>query len=524
MRDFENLTSLFIQTQFPKLYLEEGPVLVSFLTDYYEWMENSGNFISEGRKLLTYRDIDLTIDQYIKNFKRKYLVSLPDTLITNKRQFIKFILDFYRAKGTPQGLEIFFKSIYNSFAEVYIPGTDIIKPSDSKWKVNNYVEVDRVQGLSSLIGKKIVNSSGTASAIAENYIVTNTDAKIVIILYLSNVQGSFIYGERIGLEGTVDFSLLPTIIGSLSFISIDATGRGSNYAVGDILRVYSASGKEAKAVVTSISGESEGRVNFRIVNGGSGYTVENSVVNVAGGGGSGATFTVGSISGTTTTIIFTDIISTYTGTFINAASYNFPKLPSANLTSVISTALSSNSYTYGTISGLLSINSGNNYTSDPTVTVRDSVIAPLGLVDPFGNLLGNNAIISGTTEINLVGSVTSVKIIDSGYGFVDGEQVTMSGLLPVNNNTITGVGFVSQQGRDSGRWITNNSNLDEDKYIQDSRYFQEYSYEVRTQVPEVEYKNVILTNMHPTGTALFTKFAAVSELGTESTVEESSIS
>lgn len=523
MRDFENFTSLFIQTQFPKLYLEEGPTLVAFLTSYYEWMEDSGNFVSESRKLLTYRDIDLTLDQYIKNFKRKYLISLPDTLIANKRQFIKFILDFYRAKGTPQGLEIFFKSIYNAAVEVYIPGADIIKPSDSRWKINNYIELDRIDGLDSIVGKKIVNNSGSASAIAENYIVTTTNAKVVNILYLSNVVGSFGFGEKIGLEGTTDFSTLPTIVGSLSFIVIDSNGRGTNYAVGDILSVSSLSGREAKAVVTSISGESEGRINFRIVNGGSGYTLANSVVTVAGGGGTGATFTVSAISDTTTATIFTDTIAPYTGTLLSGT-FGFPKLPTADLSSVISSALSSNSYTYGTISGISGINRGTGYTSNPTVTVKDAVISTTGLTDSFGNLLGNNAIISGTAEINLVGSVTSVKILDSGYGFVDGEEISMTGISPINNNSITGVGYVLRQGRDAGRWITNNSNLDEDKYIQDSRYYQEYSYEVRTKVPEVEYKNVILSTMHPTGTALFPKFAAISEAGTVSTVEESSIS
>lgn len=523
MRDFEKFTSLFIKTQFPRFYLEDGPVLVDFLTKYYEWMESSGNFIHEGRSLLTYRDIDLTLDEYIKNFKRKYLISLPDTLIANKRQFIKFILDFYRAKGTPRGLEIFFKSIYNADVQIYIPGNDIIKPSDSRWKVNSYLELDRTDGLDSLVGKKIVNNTGTASAIAENYVVTNTDAKVVNILYLSNIVGSFIFGEQIGLEGTTDFTDLPTIVGSLSYVAIDSNSRGQNYAVGDVLRVTSSSGREGKAVVTSISGESEGRVTFRIINGGSGYTLENSSVTVAGGGGSGAAFTVGSISDTTTAFIFTDIIAPYLTTALNT-NYGFPKLPTANLTSTISSALSSNSYTYGTISSLTNINNGTDYTSNPTVTVRDTIISTLGLTDVSGGLLGNNAVIAGTAEINLLGSVTSVKITESGYGFVDGEQVTMTGLSPVNNAAIIGVGYVLQQGRDAGRWITNNSNLNEDKYIQDSRYYQEYSYEVRTKVPEIEYKNVILSTMHPTGTAFYPKFAAVAEASALSTVEESDIS
>lgn len=520
MRDFEKYTSLFIKTQFPRFYLEDGPVLVDFLTKYYEWMESSGNFVDQGRSLLTYRDIDLTLDEYIKNFKRKYLVSLPDTLIANKRQFIKFILDFYRAKGTPQGLEIFFKSIYNAAAQVYIPGNDIIKPSDSKWKINNYLELDKITGLDNLIGKKIVNSTGTASAIAENYITTNTDAKVVNILYLSNITGSFIFGEKIGLEGTTDFTELPTIVGSLSFVTVDPTSRGQNYAIGDIVKVTSPSGREGRGVVTSISGESNGRVNFRIVNGGSGYTLESSSVTVAGGSGSGATFAVGSIADSTTTVIFTDIISPYLLTNLNASNYGFPK-GSANLTSTISSALSSATYTYGTITGLTGIDSGTGYTSNPTVTVRDTVISTLGLTDVNGNLLGNNAVIAGTAEINLVGSVTAVKITESGYGFINGEQVTMTGISPINNTAITGVGYVLQQGRDAGRWVTNNSNLNEDKYIQDSRYYQEYSYEVRTKVPEIEYRNVILSTMHPTGTAFYPKFAAIAEAGSSSTVEES---
>jgi hypothetical protein len=91
------------------------------------------------------------------------------------------------------------------------------------------------------------------------------------------------------------------------------------------------------------------------------------------GTGTGATFGVGAITNQDTLKINTDIISGYTSIALNATSYGFPALSSANLSTIINLGLAKDSYQVGTIKSIAGVSSGNNYNITPFVLVRDTV-------------------------------------------------------------------------------------------------------------------------------------------------------
>lgn len=76
MRYIEKNISQFLESQFPALYREEGPILIEFIKSYFEWMENEGNTLYKTRRLLDYRDIDTTLDEYLEHFRDKYAQNL----------------------------------------------------------------------------------------------------------------------------------------------------------------------------------------------------------------------------------------------------------------------------------------------------------------------------------------------------------------------------------------------------------------------------------------------------------------
>ena len=65
--------STFISQQFPAFYKEEGDKFIQFVKAYYEWLEQNGQASNKTRNLYSTRDIDLTAEQFIENFKEKYL-------------------------------------------------------------------------------------------------------------------------------------------------------------------------------------------------------------------------------------------------------------------------------------------------------------------------------------------------------------------------------------------------------------------------------------------------------------------
>ena len=277
--NIEKYISPFIESQFPLFYQEEGPIFIDFMKAYYEWMETSGNIINVSRSLLEYDDIDQTMETFLKYFKNKYINSLPENILGNKRLLIKHILDLYRSKGADASYKLLFRMIFNEDIDIYVPGQYIFKLSDNDWTVPRYIEVSDNPYLQNLIGKKIYSSSTVSTALVENYYTKQVNGKIVNVLLLSNLIGNFKYGEQIYCEDIpeITFDNAPIIFGSLSSVSIVNGGLG--YEIGDLLNVEGA-GTEGLARVTSTR-DKNGEVTFELIDGGFGFSLD-AVVSIDG--------------------------------------------------------------------------------------------------------------------------------------------------------------------------------------------------------------------------------------------------
>ena len=88
MKNIEQFISPLVESQFPSFYQEEGPLFILFVKEYFKWLEEAGNTTKESRSLLTYRDIDLTVDEYLVYFKEKYLKGVEFNTNTSKRKLV----------------------------------------------------------------------------------------------------------------------------------------------------------------------------------------------------------------------------------------------------------------------------------------------------------------------------------------------------------------------------------------------------------------------------------------------------
>lgn len=282
MKDIVGYISPLIESQFPSFYREEGTIFIAFVKSYYEWLEQYENTIYQSRKLLEYRDIDQTSDNFLVYFKEQSLKNIQFDTATNKRLFIKNALDFYRSKGTERSIDLFFKLVYAQPASVRYPGDDIFKLSDNTWKIPIYIEVNEMKKNPLYEGKQIIGNISGATAFVESYSVkkkindqfdSNGNlvqiSKNIHVFFISNLVGSFIYGEKVFYVGLADPRDAPSIIGSLNDLEV-LTG-ASNYNVGDRVNITSNTGMNAKAVVTSIY-NTTGQVDFILIDGGWGFT------------------------------------------------------------------------------------------------------------------------------------------------------------------------------------------------------------------------------------------------------------
>ena len=96
--------------------------------------------------------------------------------------------------------------------------------------------------------------------------------------------------------------------------------------------------------------------------------------------------------------------------------------------------------------------------------------------------------------------IDSFVVVRSGYGYEDGETVTMSG---GDGAAISGAAIVNNHGIAPGHHRSNKGFLNEDKYIHDNDFYQEFSYQVRTEIPFDKYRQQIKDVVHLAGSKPF---------------------
>jgi len=483
----ESIVSNFIENQFPRIYREQGPDFVMFTKAYYEWMENKDSFpdtdgslvkppIYQARKLLEYRDIDETYIEFLEHFQQKYLYGIPFSIIISKRYLLKHIFDVYRSKGTIQCFRLLFKLIYDEDVEIYLPGKDLLKPSDGSWHVPRYLELSNqspANVIAQYVGKTIIGVTSKTVAVAEDYGRESLYRDRLNILYISNLtpkEGEFTVGEAIvelGQESNTAVVMnAPRVLGSLATLEI--LNGGDKFIQGDALKIMH---REAYTNAIASFGDggivrvietmrSRGSLYFDIQKPGFGFTsnaqifLYNSPYDKQG---HGASFTLNSLTLRKKIYYNTDIFCDHMNNVIGADSYDFPKLPTANAQTMIGKAWNYGNNVFGAIESITNIKTGYEYQAAANAFVRSTLLSNTlpgnvsynntwslwnlsysGEAKNYSNTdvvtiydendtsgtYTTNAYVGITT--NSVGGDLKLNIKDIGSGFTNGQSIVIS--------------------------------------------------------------------------------------------------
>lgn len=394
----EQKLSNLIESLFPSFYKTEGENFVAFVKAYYEWLESGG---SESRKILEYRDIDTTVDEFIDYFKNEYLSGMPAVTQIDRSLLVKHIKDLYQSKGSTQSFKLFFKLVFNEDVEIYDPSTDILRASDGIWTIPKYLECSPSSKTISFIGKKITGATSGATAFVENVVRRKIKERFIDIVYISGLYGNFKTGEYISADNSLANS--PYILGSLN--SIVLTSGGSNNAIGDIFNISSSAGQQGLAKVTQIT-SGTGKVDFTLLDGGYGFSntsnvlISSSVLNISNVNGS---------------------IQPLMGVVQPLDRLNYNVLTGANTFTVMDTLIGSNSSNTSVASGyIISLTTSNTTAGNVVVSTT------------FGDWRNANTITLASNSSITANLLLSANI--SAFGTVVDSNSTSIGISNVSGN------------------------------------------------------------------------------------------
>ena len=99
------------------------------------------------------------------------------------------------------------------------------------------------------------------------------------------------------------------------------------------------------------------------------------------------------------------------------------------------------------------------------------------------------------------GTIQRVEVFDSGFGYTNSELVSLK--TTGNPYIATGIAQLTRQGIGEGYWNDTGSFISTDKFIQDSDFYQDFSYEVKSTLSLEKYKDILKDTVHLAGTKLF---------------------
>ena len=174
----------------------------------------------------------------------------------------------------------------------------------------------------------------------------------------------------------------------------------------------------------------------------------------------------------------------------------------ANLNSTIGSSLGTSTVNTGTIISISTTDNGYGYYSGtPIGTVTFGQIAEQQLPDTLnGGILGENADIQSNY---LSGTIAQISVDIQGDNYINGENITLTNATRTGTENAVAIASSSAIIEFQGRYIDTKGWLSWDKYLQDNFYYQEFSYEIRSEQNLVEYESTVLQTMHPAGTKLF---------------------
>ena len=146
-----------------------------------------------------------------------------------------------------------------------------------------------------------------------------------------------------------------------------------------------------------------------------------------------------------------------------------------------------------------------------------------GVSDDYsGRVYGDNAVIDAKVEYEL-GYINEVAITNSGFSYVDGDPGTIRD--PSDTSIVLASGTIEArtQGKNKGYWKDFSSHINGyvteaansaaiDSYynsgmrIQDSDFYQEYSYQIKSTLDKSQYEKLLKENVHLAGAKMFGDF------------------
>ena len=524
MLDSHKLISTQIENSIPQFIRMEYPYFVEFIRSYYEWMEKEGSPYHFIANTLNFSDVDRTSLELLDEFGKNFLNPLPNIIYdqNNINTLVKNIEQYYSARGSEKAFQFLFR-IFNykqddvNDLEFYYPSYDMLRISDGKWVNEKSIKIiDPVADTYTWeSGQVIGQTSGAKAIIDEVKTYTSTSGESIAELFLLeydiiNSPEKFTTGETIEVITKEEVSFTDVI--ESVFYNVTIVDAGKYYIDNQRVHVDNVGiGEDASVITNHISkGEIE---SLTIISGGTGYAVNDKITAYSEDYGTGGYGKVTAVDGS----------GGITEVYLSSGGNNYNRIPKININSdsgrdAIIFAESTN---IGNVVSTEVRDFGINYDTGDTSVIFNTMMRIYNVDSEYDigeTIVGQIASATGVIEFwDRNSGVISVRLTSG--SFQAGEEIIGNrwGCSAIIYDLSVATGTLEEGCLCNyhGRYINLDGHISSLKYIQDSYFYQMFSYMLKTTEDKDEWRDYV-KNVHPAGTIGFSYRDAISTYMNES--------
>jgi hypothetical protein len=449
-----------VQDLLPEDLREKSANLIQLLRDYYTHINESGQASYEINSINSSRDIDTADSIFLDKIQKEIAAAIPKNIVANRVNLYKNLIRYYSVRGSQDSIELFFRVLFNDSVEVYYPREDMLIPSSGVWNAG------AVRPVYTTAPNVIIHGNGTG-ATAHTTVANGAVQSVEIVDGGSgydtatlevNGDGTGATAEAIISRGEI-LRIVPfyyTTAGEVVYT------RGDGYAPNSELQVQISGGTgfSGTPAVASAFTNDLGEIDYvAITNAGTDYTSGSVTASIIAGSGFGGT----------PAELYVDVNSS------------------------------------GVITGVKITNSGKNYTS-ATITVTgdgssanlvphlaDGVINTITAVDEGSGY-------TGTISVSIPGGTKdAVVFANRGTGANEGKIMSYTIAYGGGGYTLPGILIDTYQGI----YTQNKGFVSDTIKLQDSYFYQKFSYVIRTGNNVDTWKDSFNKLVHPAGFIFF---------------------
>jgi hypothetical protein len=516
--------SSIVASQLPEFIRDEYQTFVDFLKAYYEFLETTQ------QDPTTLRDIDTTLDSFITYFKSELSSKLPYSTV-DERFLITRIKDLYLAKGSEASFKLLFRILFNKDITLQYPSTQMLRASDGKWNQDVSIFVNILIGNpQDIVGKlvDVVTQTKVVRVLVDRrqYVEVEVDRAIRIsdtvyeFILDRRFFGTISVGDQLRyLDNNNNLVFNGIILPTTASLKIEQAGTG--FKVGDLYNINNFQGYGTIMKVSKVT-PTGGIAQAQFIKYGTGYTTDFSSSIISQKGQDNAS-TEGVIISRVDSFLAPANKSVALG--ISEKTYGFAESGSIN-TADYNLPINS------VLTGTLTATNGS-----PTVTGVGTLFttqAQFGDFLTLGGVQYKVQTVDSNTSITLVSnfagttssSLTSVSLlrpaaIDGTYAGLTVREFGISSANSVTTTTTPAIikVILGPLAKYPGYYVNNDGFLDDAIYIQDSKFYQAFSYVIKIDQSLDTYKTIVKNLIHPSGMAVFGEYDLRNEFTIQTAIE-----